>query len=434
VDGLVPWYDGYHGETVRKGPHSYKLRGMAEYFEPEKKTQSGIIAITEVGPTIRSDSLREVWKERWGPAEVKDSKRKKAPENHQFLKDEQVYNTGVKVHIELTVDQEKLRAACGVTNVKKPITLEKLERVLGISETVSTTNMHLFDASMTMRRFATPEAMMEHYFRQRLYQYGRRKDHQVADLKARLEEVANRARYCTMVHDGSLSVVRKTVAQRVEDLAAAGFVKLVPRRGVGAANEGEGEGEGEGEVPRERKDGEEAAAEGASADGAASGGTTKVAQASYDYLLRVPTLQCTTEFSARLRGEEQKMCDELAVLEATRPVRVHPAAPRARSILLLAQHARRSLLESPWGRGRWTCGGGTWRSWRARCPSSGRGGWRRWTRTSRCTRPSAATRRRSSRRSGPSQRNPPTTTRPPACPFARLARRHPASSRCAPLG
>ena len=120
----------------------------------------------QIGPTVRSDALREAWKERWGPAEVKvchcfvplrmirivaqDAKRKKASEGHQFLKDEQVkllsilssshalfclfaiciifslisslpqiHNTATKVHIELSVDPQKSRAAAGVTNPKK---------------------------------------------------------------------------------------------------------------------------------------------------------------------------------------------------------------------------------------------------------------------------------------------------------------------------
>ena len=78
-------------------------------------------------------------------------------------------------------------------------------------ETVSTTNVHLFDATMTMRRFATPEAVMEHFFRHRIAAYDRRKHHQIEEMKERVKELSNKARYCTMVHDGDLSVVKKKV-------------------------------------------------------------------------------------------------------------------------------------------------------------------------------------------------------------------------------
>jgi len=37
--------------------------------------------------------------------------------------------------------------------------------------------------------------------------------HQVAEMEGRVVELQNKARYCTMIHDGELSVVRKTVAQ-----------------------------------------------------------------------------------------------------------------------------------------------------------------------------------------------------------------------------
>ena len=201
IDGLQPWYDGFGGQVARLGPHTYKLRGFAEYFEPARKGLPGVVTVTEVGPTLRSDALREAWKERWGPAEVKDAKRKKAMEAHLFLKDEQVYNTATRVHIELSVDDQKIRAAASITNKKKKMTLERLEKILGISEIVSTTNMHLFDANMAMKRFATPEAILEHFFRHRLRAYHRRKAHQVAEMESRVIELQNKARYCTMIHD-----------------------------------------------------------------------------------------------------------------------------------------------------------------------------------------------------------------------------------------
>ena len=70
-----------------------------------------------------------------------------------LLKDAQVYNTATRVHVELTVDDQKIRAAASITNKKRKMTLERLEKILGISEIVSTTNMHLFDANMSMKVF-----------------------------------------------------------------------------------------------------------------------------------------------------------------------------------------------------------------------------------------------------------------------------------------
>lgn len=66
------------------------------------------------------------------------------------------------------------------------------------------------------RRFVTPEAIMEHFFRHRLTAYERRKAYQVAEMGERVKELNNRARYCTMVHDGGLSVVKKKVLDRIQ--------------------------------------------------------------------------------------------------------------------------------------------------------------------------------------------------------------------------
>jgi hypothetical protein len=46
IDQMVPWYDGFEGDVDRVGPHSFRLRGKAEFFEPDKKGKPGIISIT----------------------------------------------------------------------------------------------------------------------------------------------------------------------------------------------------------------------------------------------------------------------------------------------------------------------------------------------------------------------------------------------------
>jgi uncharacterized NAD(P)/FAD-binding protein YdhS len=52
---------------------------------------------------------------------------------------------------------------------------------------------------------------MEHFFRHRIAAYDRRKQHQIEEMKERVKDLSNRARYCTMVHDGDLSIVKKKV-------------------------------------------------------------------------------------------------------------------------------------------------------------------------------------------------------------------------------
>jgi len=291
------------------------LRGFAEYFEPARKGLPGVVTVTEVGPTLRSDALREAWKERWGPAEVKDAKRKKAMEAHLFLKDEQVYNTATRVHIELSVDDQKIRAAASITNKKKKMTLERLEKILGISEIVSTTNMHLFDANMAMKRFATPEAILEHFFRHRLRAYHRRKAHQVAEMESRVIELQNKARYCTMIHDGALSVIRKTVAEREADLDAANFTRILPKPKAADAATGRVEQEGDEDEERAVKEEEAAVSEEGKSDRGDVGPAAAEVLPSigYEYLLRIATLSCTTEHARRLRLEADKLQAQLLV-------------------------------------------------------------------------------------------------------------------------
>lgn len=86
----------------------------------------------------------------------------------------------------------------------------KLEKLLGLFTTQSTTNMNLFDAREKLRKYATIYDIIEDYYAERLALYAKRKTAMLAQLANELRVLTNRARYIQEVLDDKLELRRQT--------------------------------------------------------------------------------------------------------------------------------------------------------------------------------------------------------------------------------
>ena len=86
----------------------------------------------------------------------------------------------------------------------------KLEKLLGLFTTQSTTNMNLFDAREKLRKYATIYDIIEDYYAERLSLYAKRKAAMLAQLTNELRVLTNRARYIQEVLDDKLELRRQT--------------------------------------------------------------------------------------------------------------------------------------------------------------------------------------------------------------------------------
>jgi DNA topoisomerase-2 len=86
----------------------------------------------------------------------------------------------------------------------------KLEKILGLFTTQSTTNMNLFDAREKLRKYANIYEIIEDYYVERLALYSKRKAAMLAQLGNELRVLTNRARYIQEVLDDKLELRRQT--------------------------------------------------------------------------------------------------------------------------------------------------------------------------------------------------------------------------------
>jgi DNA topoisomerase-2 len=99
----------------------------------------------------------------------------------------------------------------------------KLEKLLGLFTTQSTTNMNLFDAREKLRKYANIYDIIEDYYVERLSLYAKRKAAMLAQLANELRVLTNRARYIQEVLDDKLELRRQTKEAIFAKMTAHGY-------------------------------------------------------------------------------------------------------------------------------------------------------------------------------------------------------------------
>ena len=99
----------------------------------------------------------------------------------------------------------------------------KLEKLLGLFTTQSTTNMNLFDAREKLRKYATIYDIIEDYYVERLALYAKRKAAMLAQLANELRVLSNRAKYIQEILDDKLELRRQTKEAIFEKMTAHGY-------------------------------------------------------------------------------------------------------------------------------------------------------------------------------------------------------------------
>jgi len=99
----------------------------------------------------------------------------------------------------------------------------KLEKLLGLFTTQSTSNMNLFDAREKLRKYTTIYDIIDDYYTERLALYAKRKAAMLAQLANELRVLSNRARYIQEVLDDKLELRRQTKEAIFAKMTAHGY-------------------------------------------------------------------------------------------------------------------------------------------------------------------------------------------------------------------
>ena len=108
----------------------------------------------------------------------------------------------------------------------KPTSQEDMEKILKLSTTVSTTNMHLFDAQGKLHKYHSVHEIIDAFYEVRMTTYAKRKEKLVEQLEQTVMKLTNKAKYIQLVLDGTIDLRRKTQMEIESMLLSNGLLKI----------------------------------------------------------------------------------------------------------------------------------------------------------------------------------------------------------------
>ncbi|TFK76656.1 type II DNA topoisomerase [Pluteus cervinus] len=240
---MLPWWRGFRGEIKAVAKQRYDVTGIVRKIDnetveitelPIHRWTSNFKAELEQMIVDRKD--REKAKEK---DKDKDDKAKVAKVDG-WIKDYKEHHDNMNVHFVISM------AAAELEKAEKQGLIEYFK----LTGKISTSNMICFDFDGKIKKYDTPEEILEEFYPIRLAYYQKRKDYLADDLQNALEKLNNQARFIQMIVDRQLNVSNRKKAEIVADLRKhqfRPFPKVVQAKESGEnedAEEDEDEGEG----------------------------------------------------------------------------------------------------------------------------------------------------------------------------------------------
>ena len=191
---FTPYYEGFKGTVKKIDSAKYLIKGTYEKIAEDK------IRITEL-PIGTWTMPYITFLEELLDGSVDKQGKKTAP----VIKD--IVNLSTEVNVDITVTFPKGRLAELESNVAN--TINGIEKILKLTTSVSTTNMHMFDADRKLHKYETVEEIIEAFFGIRLGAYEKRKASQLVDMRNIYKKLSNRARYIQDTLSGTIDLRKK---------------------------------------------------------------------------------------------------------------------------------------------------------------------------------------------------------------------------------
>ena len=214
---LSPFYNGFNGEITKLAGDEeefdkYLISGCYEILDAKK------VRITELPIGTWTQSYREYLESLIdGPSVKKTQTSDNSSENGDKTKKSAPPTPLVKSYLDMSTDTTVDITITFVQGAIEKLQQEKathgkngLEKLLKLYTTHTTSNMHLFDSKEKLKKYDTPEQIMNDYIVTRLELYNKRKQYQLDILAKELKVLSNKARFIEGNLDETIDLRRKT--------------------------------------------------------------------------------------------------------------------------------------------------------------------------------------------------------------------------------
>ncbi|EDW13467.1 DNA topoisomerase 2 [Drosophila mojavensis] len=197
---LHPWYKNFTGTMEYVSDGRYVHSGNVQIL-PDNR-----IEITELPIGVWTQNYKE------NVLEVLSNGTEKVK---AIISDYREYHTDTTVRFVITFapgEFERLRSEEG-----------GFHRVLKLSSSISTNQMHAFDENNCLRRFPTPKDILVEFYKLRLEYYNRRKDYLVGQLTAQADRLSDQARFILEKCEKKLVIENKQRKMMIDELIKRGY-------------------------------------------------------------------------------------------------------------------------------------------------------------------------------------------------------------------
>jgi len=205
TESFVPYYEGFKGTVEKIAENKYGIKGVYKKIAEDK------IQITEL-PVGTWTMPYLAFLDELVDGGVDKSGKKLPP----VIKD--VVNLSTEIDVDITVQFPKGKLA-----TMEPASIEQL---LKLNTSVSTTNMHLFDADCRLHKYKSIEEIIDDFFLTRMKMFAKRKAAQVDEMNHSLVRLSNRAKYILDVLSGDVDLRKKSNQQVTELLEGRRFARV----------------------------------------------------------------------------------------------------------------------------------------------------------------------------------------------------------------
>lgn len=201
---LVPWYRLFNGTIVKESTDKFISKGIW------KKLNKKQIEITELPIGVWTENYKQFLEsitigyfESISKMKNKklDKKEKSASVSKEFISDFKSNSTDHHVNFIITFPNENI-----LSNLIKS---EEIEKKLKLTQNINTSNMHLFDHNGIIKKYNSPEEIINDFYKIRLEYYEKRRDYLINDLNKQIELVSNKVRFIEEIINEDLIIFRK---------------------------------------------------------------------------------------------------------------------------------------------------------------------------------------------------------------------------------
>jgi DNA topoisomerase-2 len=188
---FIPYYDGFTGEITQLKDNQFAIKGRYEIIGQDK------IRVTELPVGFWTNDFKEYLES------LIESKTdaKTGKKINPIIKDYDDMSKDTSIDFTITLQKGKLE--------ELNATPDGVYKQFKLISTVSTSNMHLFDAEDKLKKYNTIPEIIDDYYVKRLEMYETRKMYLINEIKRELMVLNNKARYIKEILEGTIDLRNK---------------------------------------------------------------------------------------------------------------------------------------------------------------------------------------------------------------------------------